>query len=460
MKTENEDKDVTIEIEIKYINNINGKFHNIQSVSSKIILDDYQSQAQLSLPKEKIKGTFIENELHKTNGGDRYIRITLESKSNFLSIDSLIDCFEIINEPNYDIAINQSNIISYLYAFSITKLENNKLELLNKFKSEVDEINIIPLIQAISSLKQETFYPFIYYLLKHIINKQNNIEGIKFEKIDYDNITKIVSSYNKFSFDEKRIIYKNLNGNLLASNLSFLKEFHNNLQKKKSKFYEVNNYFNIGKVFRRKNNDGLLSDYPHYYELTVENDADIRLYALREAENSNFIISTNIDDFTKFGPSFLGEIEANFWGTSFIIYDNGYPEGIYQKVPNLISNQRQNFGSISYETNIMGECPRIFKIDVNNFDPLSNTYHNVHMENLKPEWNIKMDCYTLNFYGRVKKASAKNFQIIIPGDTDNILLQHGKVSKNEFNLDFREPFSPLFAFAVSLAAIGKKRVVS
>ena len=71
-----------------------------------------------------------------------------------------------------------------------------------------------------------------------------------------------------------------------------------------------------------------------------------------------------------------------------------------------------------------------------------------------------MDCYTLNFYGRVKKASAKNFQIIIPGDTDNILLQHGKVSKNEFNLDFREPFSPLFAFAVSLAAIGKKRVVS
>ena len=120
-------------------------------------------------------------------------------------------------------------------------MENNKLELLNKFKSEVDEINIIPLIQAISSLKQETFYPFIYYLLKHIINKQNNIEGIKFEKIDYDNITKIVSSYNKFSFDEKRIIYKNLNGNLLASNLSFLKEFHNNLQKKKSKFYEVNN---------------------------------------------------------------------------------------------------------------------------------------------------------------------------------------------------------------------------
>jgi hypothetical protein len=42
---------------------------------------------------------------------------------------------------------------------------------------------------------------------------------------------------------------------------------------------------------------------------------------------------------------------------------------------------------------------------------------------------------------------------------EDFLLSHGKCSKNNFNLDYREPFSSLTAFAVSLTAIGKKRVV-
>jgi hypothetical protein len=103
----------------------------------------------------------------------------------------------------------------------------------------------------------------------------------------------------------------------------------------------------------------------------------------------------------------------------------------------------------------MGECPRYFKLDILN----SNGRHD-KLENLKPEWNEDLDCYCLNFYGRVKKASAKNFQIVYPDDPDNIILQHGKVTRDEYNFDFREPLNFVFAFAVSLVAIGKKRVVS
>ena len=44
-------------------------------------------------------------------------------------------------------------------------------------------------------------------------------------------------------------------------------------------------------------------------------------------------------------------------------------------------------------------------------------------------------------------------------DLDMPLLTHGKISKNEFNLDYRAPFQILAAFAVSLCSIGKKRVV-
>ena len=102
----------------------------------------------------------------------------------------------------------------------------------------------------------------------------------------------------------------------------------------------------------------------------------------------------------------------------------------------------------------MGECPRYFDI------VCYENGENHKLSNLKPEWNEEMDCYCLNFYGRVKKASAKNFQIIYPEDPDYIVLQHGKVSRDEFNIDFREPFNYVSAFAISLISIGKKRVVS
>jgi len=102
----------------------------------------------------------------------------------------------------------------------------------------------------------------------------------------------------------------------------------------------------------------------------------------------------------------------------------------------------------------MGECPRYFKLDVN----YDNEIHK--LQNLKPEFNETLDCYCLNFYGRVKKASAKNFQIIYPDDNDNIILQHGKINRDEYNIDFREPFNFVLAFSVSIVAIGKKRVVS
>ena len=88
-------------------------------------------------------------------------------------------------------------------------------------------------------------------------------------------------------------------------------------------------------------------------------------------------------------------------------------------------------------------------------------------ENMQPRYNEARGCYTLNFYGRVHKASARNFQLIPSAETgeeeDNgdemPILTHGKISKNEFNLDYRSPFMILCAFAVSLTAIGKKRVV-
>ncbi len=86
-------------------------------------------------------------------------------------------------------------------------------------------------------------------------------------------------------------------------------------------------------------------------------------------------------------------------------------------------------------------------------------------ENLQPKFNAARGCYTLNFFGRVQKASARNFQLVRSSEDgsetqeDEFCLSHGKCRANDFNLDFRAPFSSMNSFAISLSAIGKKRVV-
>lgn len=58
---------------------------------------------------------------------------------------------------------------------------------------------------------------------------------------------------------------------------------------------------------------------------------------------------------------------------------------------------------------------------------IENISNERHFENLTPHFNDSRKCYTLNFYGRVSKASARNFQLTeTDGDEDEIILSHGK----------------------------------
>ena len=56
--------------------------------------------------------------------------------------------------------------------------------------------------------------------------------------------------------------------------------------------------------------------------------------------------------------------------------------------------------------------------------------------------------HRLNFGGRVKIASAKNFQL--ENAEGEIVLQFGRVSDHRFHLDFRHPFSAVTAFSAAL----------
>ena len=89
---------------------------------------------------------------------------------------------------------------------------------------------------------------------------------------------------------------------------------------------------NLTKVHREKSLQGIISDYPHYYEMRLEGKDQVTLYGIRNSENGEFHISCQAKDFTVYGRGYLGTVVPNFLGTRFEVYDFGLEQGyILQK---------------------------------------------------------------------------------------------------------------------------------
>merc|ERR1719146_38767 len=118
----------------------------------------------------------------------------------------------------------------------------------------------------------------------------------------------------------------------------------------------------------------------------------------------------------------------------FTLYDSGSDiETIITRTPEakaLPLRQRIPQCSIGYETNILGDCPRKISVDFER-EGVKHSFENLH-----PKWDKKLNSYALPFFGRVKKASAKNFQLSVGQDANTIYLMFGKVTKDVFALDF------------------------
>lgn len=94
------------------------------------------------------------------------------------------------------------------------------------------------------------------------------------------------------------------------------------------------------------------------------------------------------------------------------------------------------------------------------------------LRNKAPRWHEQLQCWCLNFRGRVTIASVKNFQLIAapaqppagaptpsqpaPPEQDKIILQFGKVAKDMFTMDYRYPLSTFQAFAICLSSFDSK----
>lgn len=91
----------------------------------------------------------------------------------------------------------------------------------------------------------------------------------------------------------------------------------------------------------------------------------------------------------------------------------------------------------------------------------------------KPRWNDKMEAWTMDFKGRVIKASKKNFQLVaVPlafasdpstytaESSSTPALLFGKVEKDRYSLDFAAPLGPTQAFAIALTTFASKLAVA
>ncbi|CAN8291369.1 unnamed protein product [Cochlearia groenlandica] len=102
------------------------------------------------------------------------------------------------------------------------------------------------------------------------------------------------------------------------------------------------------------------------------------------------------------------------------------------------------------------------------------------LKNKQPRWHEQLQCWCLNFRGRVTVASVKNFQLVaarqpqqthtqgtgmaagasasgqMQPEQDKVILQFGKVGKDMFTMDYRYPLSAFQAFAICLSSFDTK----
>ncbi|XP_071686905.1 tubby-like F-box protein 5 [Rutidosis leptorrhynchoides] len=253
--------------------------------------------------------------------------------------------------------------------------------------------------------------------------------------------------------------------------------------------------------------DRAASTYRLYLGLSpaLAGDASKLLLAakkVRKATGTEFLISLAADEFSRTSNTFVGKLSSNFLGTKFVIYDD-------QPSYDPLIEANPKFGSkmaslryspplsvrnvtISYEINFLrtkgprrmhctmntipssvfqegGATPTPLTFPDDECSPYNQTISNKNEEplilkNKAPRWHEQLQCWCLNFRGRVTVASVKNFQLAVDlphngqsmEQQDDVILQFGKIGKDIFTMDYRYPLSTFQALAICLSSFDTK----
>lgn len=226
----------------------------------------------------------------------------------------------------------------------------------------------------------------------------------------------------------------------------------------------------------KRNKGGIKGKMYPVYEVYLESPRKLLLAAKKRTKNktSNYLISMDRYSLDKDSNSYTGKVRSNFVGTEFLLFD----DGVNPKEGGLAAEVRHQLGAVLYESNILGsKGPRRMTIilpsvdgghsnSIQPTDPedtITNRFKARQMDGLQmlvnknPQWNDGLQAYVLDFHSRVTMASVKNFQLIDENDPkENVLLQFGRVAKDEFTMDISYPLSPLQGFGICLTSFDYK----
>ncbi|XWS25783.1 hypothetical protein CRYUN_Cryun27aG0097100 [Craigia yunnanensis] len=249
---------------------------------------------------------------------------------------------------------------------------------------------------------------------------------------------------------------------------------------------------------------------------------------VRRATSTDFVISLVGDDFSRSSNNYVGKLRSNFLGTKFNIFDSQPPD--YSTVQSSFQSRRKtrlkqvpprvptinyNTANISYELNVLRtrgprrmQCTMhsipISAIEEGGIAPTPLAFTNcldedssplldsegkrprvgfnstgytkllksvqsapLVLKNKAPRWHEQLQCWCLNFKGRVTVASVKNFQLVAAvkpsqnvtvAEQEKVILQFGKIGKDIFTMDYRYPLSAFQAFAICLSSFDTKPV--
>ncbi|EPS58599.1 hypothetical protein M569_16214, partial [Genlisea aurea] len=230
---------------------------------------------------------------------------------------------------------------------------------------------------------------------------------------------------------------------------------------------------------------------------------------------TDYVISLHSDG----DDTYVGKLRSNFLGTKFVVYDALPPHSgakmaktrsaraVGTKHGGSVPAGNYPVAHISYELNVLGASrgPRRMQCVMDaipassikpggvaptqTYFPLTGTEvpsavlpffrskssrwsshecgvggsscsSSLVLRNKSPRWHEQLQCWCLNFHGRVTVASVKNFQLV--GDEvaaeggGGVILQFGKVGKDVFTMDFGYPVSAFQAFAICLSSFDTK----
>ncbi|CAA2957278.1 tubby-like F-box protein 5 isoform X2 [Olea europaea var. sylvestris] len=270
------------------------------------------------------------------------------------------------------------------------------------------------------------------------------------------------------------------------------------------------------------------SMYQLYLGLSPGDPSKLLLAAkrIRRATKTDFLISLSANDFSQTSNNYVGKLRSNFFGSKFVIHDCQPPSNSaiqshgwsrkkisMKKVSPRLPVCNYNVATISYELNILRtRGPRRMQCNMHTipvsaiqeggstptpatfsngleemFSPLTEstekkqkstfaspvklpasictTRDPLVLRNKIPRWHEQLQCWCLNFRGRVTVASVKNFQLVAAVDAsknvpiaeqEKVILQFGKIGKDIFTMDYLYPLSAFQAFTICLSSFDMK----